>query len=312
MDPRFSEPYRAKDLSVNVTFRTIKRAWGPYNKDGRYIMLTNVTKIVVGVDVAKKHLDICIYDSNHIEIENKKNVKHKILRVENSIKGLNIMLTELARYNFNDIERIVWESSGGYENLMSKVLEQAGYFTWSVDPKRIRGFVASQGIKVKTDKIDAKMIALFASQNKPDYTKIKRSANHNDLRALVRRKIDLIEMVGMEKKRLNHPKEGFCKEEIDTHIQFMEKQIESIRQKINDLIKDDDNLLRNAEIIDSIPGVGESTVHVILAELPEIGAVTDKQIAAIVGVAPYQNESGTYKGSASIDGGRFFVRNALY
>lgn len=222
------------------------------------------------------------------------------------------MLDELSKYDFNDVEQIVWESSGGYENLMSKVLEQAEYTTWSVDPKRIRGFVASQGVKAKTDKIDAKMIALFAAQNKPDYKKIKHPGTHSDLRELVRRKIDLIEMVGMEKKRLGHPKQVLCKEEIENHISFMEKQIENIKAKINALIKDDDDWSRNAEIVDSVPGVGEATVHAIMAEVPEIGKVTDKQIAALIGVAPYLKESGSYKGQASITGGRFLVRNVLY
>lgn len=275
-------------------------------------MIANVTKIVVGVDVAMKHLDVCIYKPDGFLEESKAYQKHKIFRVENSIHGVSVMLDEFSKYNFNDIEHIVWESSGGYENLMSKILERAEYTTWSVDPKRIRGFIASQGVKAKTDKIDAKMIALFAAQNKPDYKKIKQPEAHSNLRELVRRKMDLIEMVGMEKKRLNHPTQTLCTEEIEKHINFMGKQIEKITAKINTLIKDDDDWSRNAEIVDSVPGVGEATVHAILAEIPEIGRVTDKQVAALVGVAPYPQESGTYKGQASIDGGRFLVRNVIY
>jgi transposase len=275
-------------------------------------MIANVSKIVVGVDVSMKHLDVCIYKQDGFIEENKAYLKEKIIRVENSLNGLEIMLEELSRYSFKDFEQIVWESSGGYEILMGKILEKAGYTTWMVDPRRIRGFVASQGVKAKTDKIDAKMIALFAAQNKSDYKKNKQPEMYSDLRELVRRKIDLVEMVGMEKKRLRHPKQVICKEIIEAHIAFMEKQIEDVKSEINALIKDDDDWSRKAEIADSIPGVGEATIHAVLAEVPEIGSLTDKQVAAVVGVAPYPQESGSYIGQASIEGGRFLVRNVIY
>jgi len=222
------------------------------------------------------------------------------------------MLDALSKYDFSDIEHIVLESSGGYEHLAIRTLEKFGYFVWLVDPKRIRCFVASQGMRAKTDKIDARMIAMFAAQNKPDYKAKKQTSKHNELRELVRRKSDLIKMVGMEKKRLKNPRLTHCKKEISEHIVFMEKQIDKIKTMITNLINNNDDWSRKVEIAKSIPGVGDATAQAVISEIPEIGQLTEKQVAALVGVAPYPRESGSFVGKASIDGGRFLIRNAVY
>lgn len=275
-------------------------------------MITNVTKMVVGVDVSKDFLDVCIYMPDGCKFKDKGYPSKKHFRIENTVIGLSKMLDIFSKYDFSDIEQVILESSGGYEHLAIKALEKSGYNAWLVDPKRIRGFVASQGMKAKTDKIDARMIAMFAAQNKPDYKTKKQTSKHNELRELVRRKSDLIKMVGMEKKRLKNPRLTHCKKEISEHIIFMEKQIEEIKIKIKNLIDKNDDWSRKLEIAKSIPGVGETTAQAIISEIPEIGELTEKQVAALVGVAPYPRESGSFIGKASIDGGRFLIRNAVY
>ena len=251
----------------------------------------------MGIDVSKDYLEIYIHPNS------------KSFKVENSKKGVQALLGKLTNYV---IERIVCESSGGYENLMLKMLKLADYNVWHVDPKQIKAFIISQGIRAKNDRIDAKMMALFASQNQPKYLKKDISQNAEKLRALVRRKSDLTELISIEKKRFNHPKQQYCGDVIRSHIEFMEKQIEILETEIEQLIDDDPDWSNNTKLMKSMPGIGDATSALLIAEMPELGKVTDKQIAALLGVAPYTKESGTMRGKAYIGGGRIIVRNILY
>lgn len=259
--------------------------------------MENVAKIYVGVDVSKNQLDIYLHP-----IE-------KIFSFNNSKNGINQLIKKLSRYT---IAQIVCESTGGYEDLMVKMLRNFGYKVWQVEPNRIKSFIRSKGKKAKTDSIDAHMIALFSAQERQEYEPIICNEKQKQLRDLVKRKNDLIEMVVAEKHRLQHPSCIFCRPEIQAHIDFMNKQIAKIEIIIEDFINKDDNFNKKVEIIESVPGIGKATSAMLIAELPELGKIENKKIAALVGVAPYTQQSGQYKGRAFISGGRTMVRSAIY
>jgi len=259
--------------------------------------MKNVTKIYVGVDVSKNRLDLFLYPVE------------KVCFFNNSKDGINEIIKLLSAYT---IEQIACESTGGYEDLMLDMLRAAGYKVWQVEPNRIKSFIRSKGKKAKTDSIDARMIAMFSFQEKPEHLHVEYGKNHEQLRELVKRKKDLVEMIVAEKQRLKHPSQSSCKLNIQKHIDFMDKQIKQIEEKIKELIDKDDDLSKKAKIIESVPGIGKATTSMLLAEMPELGTMENKKAAALVGVAPYTQQSGQYRGKSFISGGRAFVRSAIY
>jgi transposase len=259
-----------------------------------YMILPN---IFVGIDISKKHLDV------HF------NPLNKSFRIENSAAGIEALLKNLSFYKVN---QIVCESSGGYEHLLIKTLRDAQYKVWHIDPKQIKAFVKSQGVKAKTDKIDAKMMALFASKNQPQYQQNNKSEQLEILSALVRRRTDLTDIGAMEKKRLSHPSQMHCKKDIQDHINFIEKQIKELEKEIDKIIDNDDDLKKKSNLMQTMPGIGKVTASALISEMPELGVIPNKQAAALVGVVPYPQESGSYKGEAHIEGGRKMMRHILY
>lgn len=259
--------------------------------------MKKVTNIFVGVDVSKHFLDIFLYPKN----------EH--FRIANSQAGIDKLLQTLSMYT---VKRIACESTGGYENLLLDLCRQKNYDIWQIDPKRIKAFIISEGIRAKTDKLDAKMIALFAAKKAPKYEKQKVSLNHYKLRALVQRRSDLVAMASMEKKRLKGPTGLYCKENIEQVLKILNEHIDSLDEKIQDLIDQDDDMDDRKEILESIPGIGKTTAASLIAHMPELGKIENKQAAALIGVAPYTKQSGAYKGNEMISGGRLAPRCALY
>jgi len=177
-------------------------------------MTKNLTKIYVGVDISKEWLDIHCNPIN------------KTMHISNDVEGITNLLQELSGY---DVIQVVFESSGGYEFFLHQMLDKAGYNTWQVDPSRVKAFRTSEGVKVKTDAYDAKMLSLFAANKKRTYKSKKTSGKMNKLCALIKRRVDLTTMAANEKKRLNHPQQQYCREIIKKHIAFIKKQIEAYR-----------------------------------------------------------------------------------
>jgi transposase len=260
-------------------------------------MNNTLPSLFLGVDISKDFLDIYIHPLA------------KELRVLNSQQGLEKLITFLERYH---VTQIVCESSGGYEYLLLKTLRIHGYKVWQVQPKRIRAFIISEGIKAKTDKIDAHMIALFAAQKQPRYELAYDSSVEEQLSALVKRRADLVKIVNQENNVLQHPQQTYCRDSIANHIAFMKEQIKVIEKEIDECIKTSESLKHKAKIIESVPGVGKVTIATLLAEMSELGKISNKQIAALTGVAPIIKQSGNQKGTATISGGRARVRRTLY
>ena len=259
--------------------------------------MSTVAKIHIGVDVSKARLDV------HM------NPLNKAIAFVNSEDGIRQFIEELKPYK---VEQIVCESSGGYEDLMLKTLRRSGYKVWQVDPNRIKSFMRSEGKRAKTDVIDARMIALFSAQKAQPHEHVVQGKNHDLLCDLVKRRKDLTDMITIERLRLKHPSQKSCIDEIQAHIDFMNEQIKTLDKKINQLIEEDDDLNKTAKIIESVPGIGRITSALLLAKMPELGRIENKQAAALVGVAPYTQESGQYRGASFIAGGRGIVRAGVY
>jgi len=253
--------------------------------------------VYVGIDVSKNHLDIHLYPV------------HKKLHVSNSADGFEKLIHKLSQYS---IGQVVCESSGGYQQNVKVTLENLGYNVWVVDPNRIKSFIRSEGIRVKTDVHDAKMIALFASEKSCRYVPYKASKELLHLRSLVDRRINLIAMRSNEKKRTKNPCQNLCREHIESHINFLENEIKALDKEIDTLIKQCNEFFTKSTIIQSAPGIGKTTSAILLAHMPELGTLDTKSVAALAGVAPYTHQSGIYKGHAIISGGRKAVRHALY
>lgn len=261
--------------------------------------MKNISKVHVGVDVSKNKLDIYILEMK----------KHFV--VPNNEDGLKELLKELSKHS---VEQIVCESSGGYENFMLKTLAKKGFKTWQVEPRRIKAFIISEGIKAKTDAIDAHMIALFASSKKcpnaPLCTKF--TIDEEKLNAFSTRREQLKKILIAEKSRLRKNLNDPCMKLIEQHVNFISNQIKKLDTDMKKIITANENLARKAAIIQSMPGMGPVSAHNLIAEIPELGKLGKKEIASLLGVAPITKQSGTYNGAAHIYGGRANPRRILY
>ena len=259
--------------------------------------MTILSHIDIGVDVSKQHLDFYLHQEK------------KAFHVPNTIEGLKKFISSLAQYN---IRQVVCESTGGYEHLMYKMLQSLGYKVWRVEPKRIKAFIASEGVKAKTDKIDAKMIALFASQKECAYESFQRSDDNEKLRSLVSLRTSMTTYAAEIKTQLQQVVDPDCVKYLNKNLCALEKQIKKISEQIDALINDNDEFKNIEEIVTSIPGVGKGNAETFIALLPELGKVNNKEAAALVGVAPYIRQSGNLQGQAKISGGRAALRSIIY
>jgi transposase len=259
--------------------------------------MINLSKAYVGVDVSKDTLDIHVYPLGiNFKIENNKE----------SINGL------IKKMNQYEVIQVACEATGGYEKLLSKLLIKKNFNVWVVDPRRIKGFIIASGQKSKTDKIDAQKIAEFASKNIKQYESIGKTENQENLQSLVNRKNDLTQFLATEKTRLKHPAHQFSSVSIKKFIKILEKEIKSIEKQVNELIQGDDILNRKSKILESIPGIGKSTSATLLSFVPELGKISNKQVSSLIGVCPYDRQSGKYTGKKYVMGGRAIPRKALY
>ena len=251
--------------------------------------------LFVGIDISKAHLDIGIHPGGDGWRET--NTGEGIERVVEKVKVLQPSL-------------IVLEATGGYEAEIATALALAGLPVAVVNPRQVRDFAKSLGKLAKTDRLDAAVLARFAQSVRPE-TRYLPDPQVRELQALVNRRKQIIEMRVSEKNRLftAHAK---IKPSIQKVIDFLTQEIEQLDDDIHDQIRRSDVWREKDDLLQSVPGVGKVLSTVLLADLPELGQLNRKQIAALAGLAPYNCDSGLMKGKRAIWGGRAPVRNALY
>jgi transposase len=203
------------------------------------------------------------------------------------------------------------EASGGYEREWRKVLHDAGIEVRIVDPKRVRSFAQSAGRLAKNDAIDAEMIAWFAEtfSQTPSQT---HDAAQEELAALVKARLALVELKIRLQSQSAHAAPGPAQKAQARVLKTLAAEIEKLELAITAKVKVTPHLAERAEIIESVPGFAETTSAILVAGMPELGQVSDKIAAALVGIAPYDDDSGKRRGERHIKGGRRWVRNAIY
>lgn len=249
----------------------------------------------VGIDIAKAHVDVKGQTWSDVE---------RYLNEKRQIKKL------VKRLNTEDTTLVVMESTGGYERELAKALDDAAIKVAVVNPWRTRNFAKSLGLRAKTDPIDTGVILRFAETIKPEPTKVL-SDQEYELRQLLIRRIQMIKQKTQEKNRLEHAC-PLVKKSILSVIRSLNTHIKAITKQIDKLIKKDSSMAQTADLLQSAKGVGQIVAYSLIALLPELGQLNRKAIAALVGVAPYNRDSGNHSGQRSIIGGRSEIRSVLY
>lgn len=250
---------------------------------------------IVGIDVAKLHLDVAVHDAT------------ATTRFANSPEGIAELVQDLRA---GTPRLVVAEATGGYEIALVRALQGQDIPIAVVNPRQVRDLARARGKLAKTDAIDAKAIALFGVVMEPRPVP-KPMPGREAFGALIARRRQLIDMMIAEKNRREHA-QGPIKAWIEESLGAFKSQLASVDAAIALAIDADPELDRQRNILISVPGVGDLTAAVILAELPELGTIGSKQAAALVGVAPINHDSGSHRGERHIAGGRTSVRCALY
>jgi transposase len=205
---------------------------------------------------------------------------------------------------------VVLEATGGYERAVVAALAAAGLPVVVANPRQIRAFARAVGQLAKTDRLDAAMLARFGAQVRPTPRALP-DAQAEALDALLTRRRQLIEMLTAEKNRLAAAVPA-VRRGITQHIRWLERQLDDVDGELGALIEASPLWRAQDDLLQSVPGVGPVLSRTLLGELPELGRLTHKQIAALVGVAPMARDSGTWRGRRGVTGGRAPVRTALY
>lgn len=249
----------------------------------------------IGIDISKAELDVANWGTG------------SYWQMSNDIRGRQDLIQCLKDL---DPMLIVVEASGGLEQPVVRELNQENLPIAVVNPTRIRNFARSTGQLAKTDKLDAKIIAQFAQAVRPKVRPL-RTTQQEHLDALVTRRRQVVDTITAEKNRKGtaHPA---LQEQIQRHIDWLEEELKELDNEIDQLIQQSDEWREKAAILSSVPGVGPVTVSTLVAKLPELGARNRQQIAALVGVAPVNKDSGKKRRKRRVFGGRASVRRVLY
>jgi transposase len=258
----------------------------------------NPNFVYTGMDVSKNRLDLCIKIDRHLENKS----------FENNQKGHIQMIQWLKT---KPQTQVICEASGGYEATSVRALQQAQIAVSIVNPLRVRFFAKSDGLLAKTDALDAALLARFGESKKPSPT-LALSKNQQLLKDLMARREQLKAICTEENNRLAQTTQPLLKRQLTSHINHLQKQLKQIEDELNKLLETDQSLQQKVHSMTQIKGVGKITALSLLATVPELGTVNRQQVAALVGVAPYNDDSGSVMGLRRIQGGRVAARNALY
>lgn len=248
-----------------------------------------------GIDVSKATLEVALTP------------KGSPWQIANNPKGIARLEQELLRLA---PELVVLEATGGLEAPAAETLRAAGLRVAVVNPRQVRDFARAMGRLAKTDRIDAETLALFAERVRPE-PKEQPSESERRMDALLSRRRQLLEMLTQEKNRLVSAPPS-VRRGIEQHIRFLEKEIKKVEHDLDGVVEQDPALRSKDELLRSVPGVGPVLSRTLLGELPELGRLSRKQIAALVGVAPLPRDSGAMRGKRMVWGGRSPVRRVLF
>ena len=249
----------------------------------------------IGIDVGKSQLDIFIHEAQ----------QH--WSTGNNACDIKALVSKLARFK---LARIVVEATGGYERHLVEACAERGLPIVVIQPMQIRQFAKATGFMAKTDKLDSRVIALFGAQIQPPIREIS-SKNIRLFRDLLARKRQLNEMRTQELNRIQKAAKTVTRSH-SCLLKVLDKEIEWVNTKLAKELAAIEEWQHTYELISTVPGIGDGVAFTLLGELPELGALNRRQIAALAGLAPFNRDSGNMKGKRRIRGGRAPVRTVLY
>ena len=253
------------------------------------------TQTYIGIDVAKDHLDVHALPSG------------EAWRSANDPDGIDALVARAAELG---PALVVLEASGKYEAPCAAALAAAGVPVAVVNPRQTRDFGKSTGQLAKTDSLDAAMLALFAERVRPEPRALP-DAETEALQAILARRRQLITMLVSEKNRA-HMAAPSVRKSIAKHVRWLEKELGAVDDDLRQAIRESAAWRVKDDLLRAVPGVGRVLATTLLADLPELGRLNRREIAALVGVAPLNRDSGRHRGERSVWGGRATVRTALY
>jgi len=252
--------------------------------------------IFVGIDVAKDRLDVHVRPSGEA---------FAVARDGEGLAALTERLQGMAPC------LVVLEATGGFETVAAAAVAGAGLPLAVVNPRQIRSFAKALGRLAKTDALDAEVIALFGEAIRPEPRPLP-SEEAQALSEMVARRRQLVEMIVAETNRRRHLTQRRLVKNIERHLQALQKELTELDTDIDDEIRGSPAWREKEDLLTSVPGIANKTARTLIADLPELGTLTRRKIAALVGYAPMNRDSGTLRGKRHIAGGRHSVRCALY
>lgn len=255
---------------------------------------------VIGIDVSKKSLDVAARGADL-----------KLDRVDNDESGHAVLIEALR--HIGDVTLVVLEATGGYETPVAAALASEKIPVAVVNPRQVRDFAKGVGKLAKNDQIDAGVLAHFAEVVRPAAQPMP-DEQQLELAALVTRRRQFVDMRSMEKNRrsLMQNRSSKVRGSIDDHIEYLDQRVAELDEDIDGLIKRSSLWKANDDLLSAVPGIGDVTKRTLAALLPELGKLNRRQMAALVGLAPFARDSGDAKGRRMILGGRAPVRGVLY
>ena len=257
--------------------------------------MNTTEKVYVGIDVSKATLDVAL-------------VPGGAFAASNDEYGIQTLVEKLLEA---EPTLVVLEATGGLERPVAAALFASGIACAVLNPRQVRDFAKAIGRLAKTDKIDASVLARFAEAIQPE-PKAPPEAEALEFQAIVARRRQIIGMLVAEKNRLGASVSKKVRSRLQAHVRWLEKELVRVDRDLAEAIEENPTFKENEALLRSVPGVGPVLCRTLLAELPELGSLSPRELSALVGVAPLNRDSGTLRGRRTVWGGRARVREALY
>jgi transposase len=267
------------------------------NNGNTQLPLQSHEQIFIGIDVSKAHLDVAVYAGG----------PGHGWRVANDDASIQTLVTDIQQM---DPQLVVLEATGGLEQPVATALAVGGVEVAVVNPRQVRDFARATGKLAKTDTLDAQVLAHFAQAVRPEPRPMP-DEQTKALAAILERRRDVVGMLSAERNRI-HSAPTIVKAMIQSHIEWLQAELAHIDEDLNTQIKHSPIWRARDDLLRSVPGIGKVVSMTLLAQLPELGTLTNRELSALVGVAPLNRDSGTLKGRRTVWGGRAGVRSVLY
>jgi transposase len=252
--------------------------------------------VIVGIDVSKDRLDVALRPDG------------EVFAVDRTGSGIDELI---GRLKSRSIRLVAIEATGGFETVVAAGLAGAGLPVVVVNPAQVRAFAQALGQRAKTDPIDAAVIAHFAEATNPQVRPLP-DATTRLLAELVARRRQIVEMIAAESQRARHISAPRLKKSIARLRKALEKELAELDDDISDHVRGSPAWAEKEDLLASVPGIGSTIARTLIAELPELGSLDRRQIAALAGLAPWTRQSGKWRGKSFIGGGRSSVRRVLF